>query len=132
MLFQAFLLRRFDFDDRAVQPRFFPLARPGQQVEIEFSLERWAGQSIGVEGYVRDTFSQKDIITTSPAFPSGGERYRIAFAIPSLEGSFTDEVWLKLTVVFGKRQAGLRKALLSTVRDRRQGVYDIDISRAGH
>lgn len=121
--------RRFDFDDERYSPVFSPLARPGQQVEIEFSLERWEGQSIGVEGYVRDTFSQKDIITTSPAFPSGGERYRIAFAIPSLEGSFPDEVGLKLTSFSGKGRRDSGRLFIDRFAIGGKASYDIDISK---
>ncbi|GAB6277561.1 MAG: ADP-ribosylglycohydrolase family protein [Rectinema sp.] len=121
--------RRSDFDDERYSPVFSPIARAGQRVEIEFSLERWEGQSIGVEGYVRDTWSREDVVTTSPIFPDAGGKYRVEFAIPSLEGSFPDEVGLKITSFSGKGKRDSGKLFIDRFALGGKASYDIDISK---
>ncbi len=121
--------RRSDFDDERYSPVFSPLARPGQNVEIEFSMERWEGQSIGVEGYVRDTWSQKDVLTTSPMFPEEGRTYRLEFTIPSLDGSFPDEVGFKITSFSGKGKRDSGRLFIHRFAIRGRASYDIDIAK---
>ncbi|HBK58272.1 MAG TPA: hypothetical protein DDZ37_02740 [Spirochaetaceae bacterium] len=121
--------RRFDFDDERYSPVFSPIARAGQRVEIEFSLERWEGQNIGVEGYVRDTWSQKDVVTTSPIFPDEGKKYHLEFAIPSLDGSFPDEVGLKITSFSGKGRRDSGRLFIDRFAIRGKASYDIDIAK---
>jgi ABC-type cobalt transport system substrate-binding protein len=121
--------RRSDFDDERYSPVFSPLARPGQTVEMEFSLERWEGQSISVEGYVRDTWSQKDIITTSPIFPDEGTKYHLKFTIPPLGGSFVDEVGVRLTSFSGKGRRDSGRLFIEKFAIHGKASYDIDIAK---
>lgn len=128
-LFYKPFYRRDDFDDERYSPVFSPLVRPGQHVEIELSLERWEGQSLGVEGYVRDTWNRADIITTPTLFPEEGKTYKLSFAIPSLDGSFPDEIGLKITGFSGKgkRESGLLH--ITHVALHGKASYTIDLSR---
>jgi len=128
LFFKSFY-RRADFDDERYSPVFSPVARPGQTVKIRFRMERWEGQNIGVEGYVRDTFSKKDIVATQTIFPQEGEVYWLDFAIPDLAGSEADEIGLKLTSYSGggKRDSG--RLLVDRFSIGGKARYAIDVSK---
>ena len=128
LFFKSFY-RRDDFDDERYSPVFSPVARPGQTVKLRFRMERWEGQNIGVEGYVRDTFSKKDIVTTQTIFPKEGEVYSLEFTIPDLKGSAADEVGLKLASYSGggKRDSGRLLVDLFSIGGKAR--YAIDIAR---
>ena len=121
--------RREDFDDERYSPVFSPVARPGQTVKLRFRMERWEGQNIGVEGYVRDTFSKKDVVTTQTIFPKENEIYSLEFAMPDLDGSAADEVGLKLTSYSGggKRDSGRLLVDLFSIRGKAR--YAIDMAK---
>jgi len=121
--------RRADFDDERYSPVFSPIARPGQTVKIRFRLERWEGQSIGVEGYVRDTFSKAEILATNTIFPEEGKAYWIEFAIPDLAGSMADEVGLKLTSYSGKGKRDSGRLFVDRFSVSGKARYAIDISK---
>ena len=121
--------RRDDFDDERYNPIFSPIARPGQKVRIEFMLERWEGQSIGVEGYVRDTFTRQDIITTGTIFPQEGEPCRLDFQIPSLDGSFPDEIGLKITSFSGKGKRDSGRLFIRHFSIEGKASYTIDMAK---
>ena len=121
--------RRDDFDDERYSPVFSPIARPGQTVKLRFRMERWEGQNIGVEGYVRDTFSKKDIVTTQTIFPKEGEVHSFDFAIPDLAGSSVDEIGLRLTSYSGggKRDSG--RLLVDRFSIAGKSRYAIDVAK---
>lgn len=129
--------RRSDFDDERYSPVFSPLARPGQHVDISFCLEQWEGQRIGIEGYVRDTWSRKEIITTPTLFfdiekdmtGQPGEEYRVSFDIPSMQGSFPDEVGLKVTSFSGKGKRDSGRLFVLQFILSGKAHYDIDFSK---
>ena len=107
-LFWKPFYRRADFDDERYSPVFSPLARSGQTVRIVFSRDRWEGDTVGVAGYVRDSFDGRDIETTPMTFPKVGEQRVLEFSIPDTSGSQVDEVGLILTgwSGAGKRDSG--------------------------
>ena len=121
--------RRADFDDERYSPVFSPVARPGQKVRISLRLERWEGQSVGVEGYVRDSFSGKDIGTTAVVFPKEGERRELEFAIPRLDGSCVDEVGLKVTSFSGKGKRDTGRFLIDSFSIGGPASYSIDLAK---
>jgi len=121
--------RRADFDDERYSPVFSPAARPGQTVRIAFGLERWEGQSVGVEGYVRDTWSGKDIAATTTVFPKEGEHTVLEFKIPELGGSAVDEVGLKLTSFSGKGKRDSGRLLVDSFSIGGKASYAIDPGR---
>ena len=121
--------RREDFDDERYSPVFSPIARPGQTVKIRFRLERWEGQSIGVEGYIRDTFSKAELIATQTIFPEEGKAYWLEFAIPDLSGSAADEVGLKLTSYSGKGKRDSGRLLVDRFSINGKARYAIDMSK---
>lgn len=128
-LFYKPFYRRADFDDERYSPVFSPTARAGQTVRIRFRMERWEGQNIGVEGYVRDTFSKKDFVATPTVFPRENEPYWLEFAIPDLDGSAADEIGLKLTSYSGggKRDSG--RLLVDRFSVGGKARYAIDVSK---
>lgn len=128
-LFYKPFYRREDFDDERYSPVFSPVARAGQTVTMECVLERWEGQSLGVEGYVRDTWTKQEIITTPTKFPEEGVPFVLEFQIPSLEGSFPDEVGIKVTGFSGKgkRESGILRLLRFTIQGK--ASYSIDMAK---
>jgi len=121
--------RRADFDDERYSPVFSPIARPGQIVKIRFRLERWEGQSVGVEGYVRDTFSKADIIASPTIFPEEKKPYWIEFAIPETGGASVDEIGLKLTSFSGKGKRDSGRLLVDRFSVSGKARYAIDIKK---
>lgn len=129
--------RRSDFDDERYSPVFSPIARPGQHVEIAFWVEYWEGQGIGIEGYVRDTWSCKEIITTPTLFIALakesalelGKQYSLSFDIPTMQGSFPDEIGIKLTSFSGKGKRDSGRIFIHHFAIRGKATYDIDFSK---
>lgn len=128
-LFYKPFYRREDFDDERYSPVFSPVARAGQTVSMECVLERWEGQSLGVEGYVRDTWTKHEIITTPTRFPEEGIPFVLEFQIPSLDGSFPDEVGIKVTGFSGKgkRESGILRVLRFAIEGK--ASYSIDMAK---
>jgi ADP-ribosylglycohydrolase len=121
--------RRADFDDERYSPTFAPTARPGQRVRIRFSMERWEGERIGVSGYVRDTFTGRDIPAASPIFPEPGRAYVLEFAIPSVDGSQVDEVGLVVTGFSGAARRDSGRLFVDLFEIAGAARYTIDIAK---
>lgn len=121
--------RRDDFDDERYSPVFSPVARPGQTARIHFRLERWEGQSVGVEGYVRDSFSKAEVIASRTIFPEDGKSYWLEFAIPDLVGSAADEVGLKITSYSGKGKRDSGRLLIDKFSLGGKARYAIDMAK---
>jgi ADP-ribosylglycohydrolase len=121
--------RRADFDDERYSPVFSPAARPGQRVSFSFRLERWEGQSVGIEGYVRDSWSGKDVAASPALFPKEGEALRLDFVIPELGGSCADEVGIRLTSFSGKGKRDSGRLIVDHVSIRGPAAYTIDLAR---
>jgi hypothetical protein len=128
-LFYKPFYRRADFDDERYSPTFAPTARPGQAVRIRFSMERWEGEKIGVSGYVRDTFSGRDIPTTAPLFVEPGREYTLEYAIPAVDGSQVDEVGLVVTGFSGAARRDSGRLLVDLFEISGKARYAIDIAR---
>jgi len=129
--------RRYDFDDERYSPVFSPIARPGQHVEITFCVECWEGQRIGIEGYVRDTWSRKEIITTPTIFIEASkeqasesmEEYNLSFDIPGMHGSSADEIGLKITSFSGKGKRDSGRLFIHRFAIEGKACYEIDLSK---
>lgn len=130
-LFHKTHYRRADFDDERYSPTFAPVARSGHRVRMTFRLERWEGEKIGVEGYVRDSLDGRDHRTTAAIFPVPGERYTIEFAVPDLRGSCADEVGLILTGFSGAKKRDSGRLLVEEFTLGGLARYSIDIARQG-
>jgi ADP-ribosylglycohydrolase len=121
--------RRADFDDERYSPTFAPRARPGQRVRIAFTADRWEGDKISVEGYVRDSLDGRDIVATPALFPSNGERCVLEFEIPDVKGSAVDEIGLVLTGFSGGKRKDTGRLLVESFEVGGKARYAIDISR---
>ena len=128
-LFYKPFYRRSDFDDERYSPTFAPTARPGQDVRVRFTMERWEGDKIGVSGYVRDTFSGKDIETTTPLFPEPGREYTLEYKVPAVDGSQVDEVGLVVTGFSGAARRDSGRLLVSLFEISGKARYTIDIAK---
>jgi ADP-ribosylglycohydrolase len=118
--------RRADFDDERYSPVFSPALYPGQKVKIRFRMERWEGQSVGVEGYVRNSFTGKDVPATTTMFIEEGKEYSLEFSIPPLDGASADEVGLKLTSFSGKGKRDSGRLLVELFEAGGKAHYHID------
>lgn len=127
-LFYKPFYRRADFDDERYSPTFAPTVRPGQEVRIAFSMERWEGERIGVAGYVRDSYSGEDVVATETLFPVPGRDYELSFRVPAVE-SQVDEVGLLLTAFSGAAKRDSGRLLVSRLEVRGLARYAIDISK---
>ena len=121
--------RRSDFDDERYSPTFAPRARPGQRVRIAFTADRWEGDKISVEGYVRDSFDGRDILTTPTLFPANGERCVVEFEIPDVQGSAVDEIGLIVTGFSGGKRKDTGRLLVESFEVSGKAHYAIDLSK---
>ncbi|MEM1484308.1 ADP-ribosylglycohydrolase family protein [Oscillospiraceae bacterium PP1C4] len=85
--------RRDDFDDERYMPVFSPTAYPGQTVSMTVYAERYSGESIILNPYVRNTFTKQDILLSGMVIKEEGWQH-ISFTIPQLDGAMVDEIGL--------------------------------------
>lgn len=121
--------RRADFDDERYSPTFAPQVRPGHEVRIAFAMERWEGEKTGVEGYVRDSLTGRDIVTTTTIFPADGESCEIRFSVPDLGGSSIDEVGLLVTGFSGAKKRDTGRLRVTRFEVSGKARYAIDVAK---
>lgn len=86
--------RRAEFNDEKYKPVFSPLACSGQRVSAAIYADQWEGEPIVLTPYVRNTFTQKDILL-EPIKPPNGQWSEISFVIPDTDGALLDEIgWI--------------------------------------
>ncbi|SCY44674.1 ADP-ribosylglycohydrolase family protein [Alkaliphilus peptidifermentans] len=85
--------RREDFDDERYMPVFSPTAYPGQRVSMMVYVDRYSGESIILNPYVRNTYTKEDILLEGIVIKDAGWK-NITFTIPQLDGAMVDEVGL--------------------------------------
>jgi ADP-ribosylglycohydrolase len=128
-LFWKPFYRRADFEDERYSPVFSPVARPGQSVRISFRYESWEGEKVGITGYVRDSFTGKDLVTTAPIFPVPDKDFNVEFAIPEVGGAVIDEVGLIVTGFSGAARRDSGRLLVDSFEIGGKARYAIDLSR---
>ncbi len=85
--------RRSDFSDERYTPVFTPTAWPGQRCTIETVWERWNGDSVCVNPYVRDAITGKLTLIETRVLAEPGA-YTFDFALPTTATNLIDEVGL--------------------------------------
>jgi hypothetical protein len=92
-------------------------------------VERWEGEKIGISGYVRETFSGKDIAASTPLFPEPGREYVLEFVIPEVGGSQVDEVGLVVTGFSGAARRDSGRLLIDLFEIAGKARHSIDIAK---
>ena len=128
-LFYKPFYRRADFDDERYSPTFAPTVRPGMKASISFRLERWEGEKLGVEGYVRVSATGERKAASSLIFPVPGEECLIEFELPQVDGSQVDEIGLRVTGFSGAKKRDSGRLLVSRFAIVGKARYTIDIAR---
>jgi ADP-ribosylglycohydrolase len=121
--------RRADFDDERYSPAFAPTVRPGHRVRIRFRLERWEGERLGIDGYVRNSATGELIGTTAPIFPAPDASYWIEFIVPEVGGAQIDEVGIRLTGYSGVKKRDSGRLLVDRFLVDGKARYGIDIAK---
>ncbi|GAB6109424.1 ADP-ribosylglycohydrolase family protein [Fusibacter bizertensis] len=85
--------RREDFDDERYMPVFSPTAYPGQTVTMKIYADRFGGESVIVNPYVRNTATKEEILLGGMILREPGWQ-DITFVIPDLNGAMVDEIGL--------------------------------------
>lgn len=87
--------RREDFDDERYMPVFSPTVYAGQTVTLRVRFDRFSGESVILNPYVRNTSTKECILLGGQVFKDA-QWHEITFTIPSgdprLEGCMIDEV----------------------------------------
>lgn len=128
-LFYKPYYRRADFDDERYSPVFSPLARPGMKARISFECERWEGDKISVQAYVRDSFDGKDILVGNEIFPENGSRSVVEFVLPDVGGSEIDEVGIIVTGFSGGRRRDSGRLFIESFDLDGKARYSIDMAK---
>lgn len=85
--------RREDFDDERYMPVFSPSAYPGQTVSMMVYADRYSGESIILNPYVRNTSTKQDVLLNGMVIKDAGWK-NIKFTIPKMDGAMVDEIGL--------------------------------------
>lgn len=120
--------RRADFSDERYSPVFSPTACPGQTVSMMVSVERWNGDSILLEPYVRNTATKEIVRLGGQVVADEGWR-QIRFAIPDLGGAMADEIGLELTSNSPAKNRDMGRLLIDEFRVSGKADYKIAIAK---
>ena len=85
--------RRDDFDDERYMPVFSPTAYPGQTVSMMVYADRYSGESIILNPYVRNSSTREEVLLGGMVIKEAGWK-NITFTIPELDGAMADEIGL--------------------------------------
>ncbi len=91
-LYMKPMWRRADFDDERYMPVFSPRAYCGNTVEVEYSFEKWKGETLLLTPYVRASFSGKNHLLQGKVNYGKGDVVRLSFEIPEIDGDIIDEI----------------------------------------
>ena len=120
--------RREDFDDERYMPVFSPTAYPGQTVSMMVYADRYSGESIILNPYVRNSSNKQDILLGGMVIKEEGWN-KISFIIPELSGAMVDEIGLLLEANSPEKNRDFGCLYIDDFSITGKGSYTIDISR---
>lgn len=120
--------RRDDFDDERYMPVFSPTAYPGQTVSMMVYADRYSGESIILNPYVRNSSSKQDILLGGMVVKEEGWN-KITFTIPELEGAMVDEIGLLFEANSPDKNRDFGCLYIDDFSITGKGSYTIDISK---
>lgn len=120
--------RREDFDDERYMPVFSPTAYPGQTVSMMVYADRYKGESIIINPYVRNTYNKKDVFLGGIVIKEEGWN-RVSFTIPQLDGAMVDEIGLLFEANSPEKNNDFGCLYIDDFSIRGKAAYTIDISK---
>lgn len=120
--------RREDFDDERYMPVFSPTAYPGQTVSMMVYVDRYSGESIILNPYVRNSATKQDVLLGGKIYKEPGWQ-EITFTIPQLEGAMVDEVGLLFEANSPEKNRDLGCLYIDDFSITGKACYTIDISK---
>jgi len=120
--------RREDFEDERYSPVFSPTAYPGQIVSMMVYVERYSGESIILNPYVRNTFNKQDILLGGTVLKETGWN-NITFTIPELDGAMVDEIGLLFEANSPEKNKDFGCLYIDDFSIIGKACYTIDISK---
>lgn len=120
--------RREDFDDERYMPVFSPTAYPGQKVSMMVYADRYSGESIILNPYVRNTYTKKDIFLGGIILKDPGWN-NITFTIPDLDGAMVDEIGLLFEANSPAKNSDFGCLYIDDFSITGKASYTIDISK---
>ncbi|MTI54629.1 MAG: ADP-ribosylglycohydrolase family protein [Geosporobacter ferrireducens] len=120
--------RREDFDDERYMPVFSPTAYPGQTVSMMVYADRYKGESIILNPYVRNTYTKEEILLGGMVIKAAGWN-PITFTIPELEGAMVDEVGLLFEANSPEKNRDFGCLYIDDFSITGKASYTIDISK---
>jgi ADP-ribosylglycohydrolase len=120
--------RREDFDDERYMPVFSPTAYPGQTVSMMVYADRYSGESIILNPYVRNTSTKEDVFLGGIVIKDAGWK-NIQFTIPELDGAMVDEIGLLFEANSPDKNRDLGCLYIDDFSITGKASYTIDISK---
>lgn len=120
--------RREDFDDERYMPVFSPTAYPGQTVSMMVYADRYSGESIILNPYVRNSSNKQDILLGGMVIKEAGWN-NITFTIPKLDGAMVDEVGLLFEANSPEKNRDFGCLYIDDFSITGKASYTIDISK---
>ncbi len=120
--------RRDDFDDERYMPVFSPTAYPGQTVSMMVYADRFSGESIILNPYVRNSTTKQDVLLGGMVIKEEGWQ-NITFNIPQLDGAMADEVGLLFEANSPAKNRDFGCLYLDDFSITGKASYTIDISK---
>ncbi len=120
--------RREDFDDERYMPVFSPTAYPGQTVSMMVYADRYSGESIILNPYVRNSSTKQDILLGGMVIKEAGWN-NIRFTIPELDGAMVDEIGLLFEANSPDKNKDMGCLYIDDFSVTGKASYTIDISK---
>lgn len=120
--------RRDDFDDERYMPVFSPTAYPGQTVSMMVYADRYSGESIILNPYVRNSTTKKDILLGGMIIKEVGWN-NISFTIPDMDGAMTDEIGILFEANSPEKNKDFGCLYIDDFTINGKAHYAIDISK---
>ncbi|MDF2891921.1 MAG: hypothetical protein K0R80_2288, partial [Clostridia bacterium] len=120
--------RREDYDDERYMPVFSPTAYPGQTVSMMVYVDRYSGESIILNPYVRNTSTKQDVLLGGTVIKEPGWR-KIEFIIPELDGAMVDEIGLLFEANSPEKNRDFGCLYIDDFSITGKASYTIDISK---
>lgn len=120
--------RREDFDDERYMPVFSPTAYPGQTVSMMVYADRYTGESIILNPYVRNTSTKQDVLLGGMVIKEEGWQ-KISFTIPQLDGAMVDEIGLLFEANSPAKNKDFGCLYIDDFTIKGKASYTIDISK---
>lgn len=120
--------RREDFSDERYKPTFAPQVLSGQILNFSLYLEKWQGENVYIQPYVRVTYGEEYLYGRKVKLESDNWK-QFEYIVPDTHGSFVDEIGFKVSTDSPLTNRTFGRIFLDNFNVTGQSEYEIDFSK---